>query len=922
MRVAMRCIAVLAFSIGALWPVSVAQADQTYTGTVLGCSYTLAADTTADTFSATVAQCHSSLDPAGEIDGSWITGAGQTTVSLDTAKLTVLGQEQDFTPGFTLTLPFDLNAAVDQAQAFKQIVSRFEADLVLIAGSAASVQAGSGVQSALKAFNDLNDPLDSGCQATGTNGTNPFCSPYGPNSTPGNVVPARANDGAVGAGDNAENSDAAQFALCPPINASQHDAVFVCVPSYVTGDLDVGRKPLVILGGGALFMIPSPTTGKSTISSSTAVVGLGGAIVGYQTTVKAPAIELAGGFAAAIQGLQLAGTDISIGSVDGARLLAAIPNLPRDWHSEITSQIHTQIKAPEVVGGSSVTITAKSALDLSAGSTIDTSGRGSHGGDFDTGFNATGESNGYGGSHGGLGGPTTYYIGGDFFDYWYTKQGRSPTFDSPFAPSRPGDGGGGSAGAELGLPGGGVVRIDAHAAKVSLGGKIDVTGINTGDPLGNGDHGGAGAGGSVYITSGPFSGGGEINADGGSNCHSCVNGFGGGGGGGRIAVLSTSFRNWRGRLHALGGRDQTYRGPPPATPGTQPFLGSGGTGTVFTRAVKFSKTGQASPAARNFHDGTLTIDGGRGPASFPPPDGTPLLNAWSSPKRHLVITGQARVYGRTVRFKQIDVSRGATLTTGIDGTTNAIPNKLSVTAGQLGVDRTSRITMTGRGLEGGSSQSSSGAGGAVHGQTASTLGHGGSHGGAGGSAVDSTGHSGSTYDSMHAPSQPGGGGAGIPGTSDGSPGGGVLDINVGTLVLAGVIAADGESGDGPTAAEPAPHDFAAGAGAGGSLNVHVKTLIGSGALSALGGTSCVSVHPPLLRGIPGCGLPVGNNGGGGGGRLALIATDTCSWHGIVSAAGGVDLQAEQKDHPHAHALRGTAGTVYLPSPLGQTCQNH
>ncbi len=210
----------------------------------------------------------------------------------------------------------------------------------------------------------------------------------------------------------------------------------------------------------------------------------------------------------------------------------------------------------------------------------------------------------------------------------------------------------------------------------------------------------------------------------------------------------------------------------------------------------------------------------------------------------------------------------------------------------LAVDRTSKITMTGRGLPGGSSQTLSGSGGAVPGAGASTLAHGGSHGGAGGSSNINDGHTGSTYDNPQHPSKPGGGGGAEPGSAEGNPGGGVLDINGGTLLLAGLISADGLSGDGPTPLEPEPHDFDGGGGAGASVYVKVASISGHGSVTALGGDTCAASHPPLLLGVLGCSGPNGGAGAGGGGRVALISTTACTWHGSLSAAGGVDVQAD------------------------------
>jgi hypothetical protein len=465
-----------------------------------------------------------------------------------------------------------------------------------------------------------------------------------------------------------------------------------------------------------------------------------------------------------------------------------------------------------------------------------------------------------------------------------------------------------------------VIRIDARKGKATIDGQLSAAGFGTGDPAGNGDHGGSGGGGSIYLTVNKLGGGGDINADGGSYCLACDNGGGGGGGGGRIAVLWTSHSGWHGRMHAFGGRDEHYNGPPPHEPADTEFLGSGGAGTVFTRSVKFSAKGKPQPAKHSkFPDGALTVDGGRAAGDYPPPDGTPLRSAWNDAKRQLIITGEARAYATKLHYKEIDLSHGATLTPGIDGTNHPIPSTLAIQAVKLSVASRSLVTVTGRGLRGGSSQSSSAPGGAVKGATSSTGAHGGSHGGAGGGSQVNGARTGSTYDSKRHPSQPGGGGGGAFLSAEGNPGGGVLDIQVGALILNGVVAADGESADGPTPSEPAPHDFNGGAGAGGSVYVKAGTLSGHGQITALGGTACAASHPPLLPGVDGCGEPSGGGGGGGGGRVAVIAAP-CHWRGSLKATGGRDLQAEASgDKKYAKLLRGAAGTTYFHKKTPRRC---
>ena len=142
----------------------------------------------------------------------------------------------------------------------------------------------------------------------------------------------------------------------------------------------------------------------------------------------------------------------------------------------------------------------------------------------------------------------------------------------------------------------------------------------------------------------------------------------------------------------------------------------------------------------------------------------------------------------------------------------------------------------------------------------------------------------------------------------------MLDVEVGSLDLEGALAADGESGDGPTATEPAPFDYDGGGGAGGSVLVHAATISGGGSISADGGDTCITTSPPLFAGVTGCGVPLGSSGGGGGGRVALYAGAECSWHGTLHAAGGVDSQSElAAEKEDAEARRGGAGSVFFPA---------
>src|SRR5262249_14008432 len=148
-------------------------------------------------------------------------------------------------------------------------------------------------------------------------------------------------------------------------------------------------------------------------------------------------------------------------------------------------------------------------------------------------------------------------------------------------------------------------------------------------------------------------------------------------------------------------------------------------------------------------EGTLTIDGGRTPGAYPPPDGTPLQDSWSGAHRKLVIEGEARAYGHELDFGAIELLHGGVLTTGISKAGTPISQDLKVKVGSLLVDSSSLLSVTGRGEPGGVAETALGTAGAAPGQSASNKGHGGSHGGTGGSTgakPEEGAVSGSTYD--------------------------------------------------------------------------------------------------------------------------------------------------------------------------------
>jgi hypothetical protein len=323
-----------------------------------------------------------------------------------------------------------------------------------------------------------------------------------------------------------------------------------------------------------------------------------------------------------------------------------------------------------------------------------------------------------------------------------------------------------------------------------------------------------------------------------------------------------------------------------------------------------------------FPAGTLTIDEDqtRGwyppPEYYAPPDATPVPPAWGSPERRLVITGGALVWATRLDFGEIDVLDGSTLTTPPGQV------RLSITTPVLDVDGTSQVTVNTRGYAGDGTGDDRG--GTAPGIRGSGVQSGGSHGGKGGNddvANNNSTLSGPTYDSATDPDLPGGGGGGSGDISgyDGNPGGGVLDLQVGSLKLDGVVSSNGSDSEGPTTVQQAVYDNDNGAGAGGSVLVHATELGGAGVISANGGFSCMTGRAPLTPKavVPQpCNYPGGGPGAGGGGRVAVYVAAECGWTGDITASGGVDQQSVADGNDKT--AMGQPGSVHVATGKG-TC---
>ena len=365
---------------------------------------------------------------------------------------------------------------------------------------------------------------------------------------------------------------------------------------------------------------------------------------------------------------------------------------------------------------------------------------------------------------------------------WYGEAGGTGGYGSLLQPTDYGSAGGNSIYGPGGA-GGGAVRL-------TVGGTLTVNGTLTADGGGavNNNTGG-GAGGSLWLNVGTLAGTSVISASGGDG----EDGDGGGGGGGRIAVYSTQD-NFTGALTACGGLGRQ----------------AGGAGTIYRKL-----------SAQVY--GLLRCDNlGRAGAL------TPLL-----PPQVLgfVIADNAIVYpqlGQPLTFSSLDVG-GAGQLTHLNG------QRLTVNVLQDAVVQTNGVIAANS-----SGYPVGGNPGPGAGTFGGDTGSGAGYGGQGGHGWE--GHAGgSPYGSAAAPVD--WGSAGGPGDNGSrTAGGGVIQLDVaGTLMVHGLIAANGQ---GAFATDQ-------GGASGGSVWLNAGALAGTGSIAANGGT--------------------GNyyGGGGGGGRVAI-----------------------------------------------------
>jgi hypothetical protein len=537
-------------------------------------------------------------------------------------------------------------------------------------------------------------------------------------------------------------------------------------------------------------------------------------------------------------------------------------------------------------------------IQIDEGSTLAAVGRGYLGGkgwheQGRTLGNVYGASDGAGGSYGGLGGG-------------YQSRSSHLVFGDPKNPAFLGSGGGAWDNEDGGNGGG---KITLHASiQLIVNGKISANGDN-----GAGSAAGGGSGGSIIIHTPLLSGNGFIEANGG--------GSGPGGGGGRVAVFCATLDsqenlNQLRNITAFSGHG-SYNDRP-ATAGTVYVEYTGGQNFLYIDDNVVDANGVANATASQstpltpigfgstseisvntlITDGlvplmpggltglhinpdvsqneTFTIQGNTGNSiTVVSPNGNGIL--FSN------IAALGKRYAGHYRFDNVIFRRGGNLVMGdllnvtnkMDITefgllthynaSNTFISRLSLNARNLNVDASGRIDVSGRGYLGGRGWYEQGRTlGNVYG---SSSGAGGSYGGLGGGYQGRS--SNSVYGSMSDPDDLGSGG-GAWENADGGDGGGLIRINAESILLNGVISANGADSGGS----------AAGAGSGGTVNITTVDLTGTGSIQATGGNG---------------------GAGGGGGRISLLRsgqlTLPTSHFSVLGGVGSYGTGAEGTLYP-------------------------
>ena len=574
------------------------------------------------------------------------------------------------------------------------------------------------------------------------------------------------------------------------------------------------------------------------------------------------------------------------------------------------STTHLTLRTGSVVtptAGGRIEATVSGTFTVEAGALLNTSALGFAGG-------RSGHNNGEaptgiafsrpdaGGSHGGTG---IRYTGGG---------PAGEVYDSVYAPQLAGGGGARDEdNAGDGQAGGGVVIV--RAGRVVIDGEIRAQG--GGGVSGSRDRSGGGGGSILLEAETTLEGIGLIDASGGGSRASFNNERTGSGGGGRIAlwanqllgfdpVAQTRVRGGAitfgsvqgygapGTVYVFRTADSTYGdllidsgedgGNDRVGPTTVlPTLGSGTVTAFEVDGADAWLTGDGEFKTRWLNAFVQLLDAGGedlGIFRVLALDGTSRLRLEGA-----AFVGGAASFAGKYRFDSVDLRHGAGVATedeliGMDLEVspgeaelpvNLVVDNLTLRSGAvarpatgarltitvndtLTIEAGARLDVTGRGFAGG--ESGSNPGDAPAGIAGAQPDNGGSHGGTG-IRYTSSAAAGEVYDSVYLPQLSGGGGArDEDNAGDGQPGGGVIDITAGNLVLDGEIRARGEGGTGGVRDRSG--------GGGGTVLIQTGSFDGSGLIDASGGASRASFNNE-------------RTGAGGGGRVAIYADQFLSF---------------------------------------------
>jgi RHS repeat-associated protein len=524
-------------------------------------------------------------------------------------------------------------------------------------------------------------------------------------------------------------------------------------------------------------------------------------------------------------------------TVAGGSTLTVTAGITVTANSNIVLQgANTSAQVNGAWAGAGVTISAAS-VEVDAGSTINADGQGYVAG-------AGPGTNGGGGSYGGAGG---------------SSQTPGSTYGSYLAPTDLGSGGSlGCCNSGYGNSGGGAIQFTVSGT-LTLNGAITANGLagteygGVSDTVATSGGGLGGSGGSINITAATITGSGSMTATGGVGGPS----GGGGGGGGRIAVLYTTNSGFNLASITANGGTAAY----PGSRGTV-YLVDGSNNLTISDNLTF-------PASQTLTFNNITIGAGAGLTLGASTTLTSQTLGISGASTMTVGGGSAvTVTGAlTVTGGSTIVAQAANTSAQVNGAWAG--TGVTISAGSVQVDATSKISADGQGYVAGA------------GPGTTTNWAGGSYGGAGGGNTP-----GNTYGSVTTPVDLGSGGAlGCCNSGYGNSGGGAIQLNVtGTLKLDGSITANGAAGTeyGGVSDTVATSGGGLG-GSGGSIYITAATVTGSGSMTATGGV----------------GGPSGG-GGGGGGRIAVLYTANSGFNlASITANGGTA------------ANPGSRGAVYL-----------